>query len=83
MFCVRVLFGFFNVTSIVSFLDSFCLKICFLLVGVQKERMVPEDMYVLSSDGFILSTPPLKPYPHKPPKCTDCTPLFMKVANKL
>ncbi|XP_010656980.1 probable bifunctional methylthioribulose-1-phosphate dehydratase/enolase-phosphatase E1 2 isoform X2 [Vitis vinifera] len=47
--------------------------------GVQKERMVPEDMYVLSSDGFILSTPPLKPYPHKPPKCTDCTPLFMKV----
>ncbi|KAJ7948330.1 haloacid dehalogenase-like hydrolase family protein [Quillaja saponaria] len=47
--------------------------------GVQKERMVPEDMYVLSSDGLILSTPPLKPYPHKPPKCTDCAPLFMKI----
>ncbi|KAK9284519.1 hypothetical protein L1049_023694 [Liquidambar formosana] len=46
--------------------------------GVQKERMVPEDMYVLSADGFILSTPPLKPYPHKLPKCTDCAPLFMK-----
>ncbi|OVA00386.1 Class II aldolase/adducin N-terminal [Macleaya cordata] len=46
--------------------------------GVQKERMVPEDMYVLSSSGSILSTPTLKPYPHKPPKCTDCAPLFMK-----
>ncbi|XP_059663170.1 probable bifunctional methylthioribulose-1-phosphate dehydratase/enolase-phosphatase E1 2 isoform X2 [Cornus florida] len=46
--------------------------------GIQKERMVPEDMYVLSSDGFILSTPPLKPYPHNPPKCTDCAPLFLK-----
>lgn len=48
-------------------------------VGVQKERMVAEDMYVLSSDGFILLAPPLKPYPHKPPTCTDCAPLFMKV----
>ncbi|KAA8524352.1 hypothetical protein F0562_010775 [Nyssa sinensis] len=47
--------------------------------GVQKERMVPEDMYVLSSDGFILSMPPFKPYPHAPPKCTDCAPLFLKV----
>ncbi|KAF2283187.1 hypothetical protein GH714_043517 [Hevea brasiliensis] len=35
--------------------------------GVQKERMVPEDMYVLSSDGFILSTPTPKPYPYKLP----------------
>ncbi|PKI61851.1 hypothetical protein CRG98_017749 [Punica granatum] len=26
--------------------------------GVQKERMVPEDMYVLSSDGTVLSSPP-------------------------
>ncbi|RZC46538.1 hypothetical protein C5167_039485 [Papaver somniferum] len=46
--------------------------------GVQKERMVPEDMYVLSSTGSVLSTPTLKPYPQKPPKCTDCAPLFMK-----
>ncbi|XP_057955993.1 probable bifunctional methylthioribulose-1-phosphate dehydratase/enolase-phosphatase E1 2 isoform X5 [Malania oleifera] len=50
--------------------------------GVQKERMVPEDMYVLSSEGFILSTPPLKPYPHHPPKSTDCAPLFLKVYEK-
>ncbi|KAL4620430.1 hypothetical protein ACB092_06G153200 [Castanea dentata] len=47
--------------------------------GVQKERMVPEDMYVLSSDGFLLSTPILKSYTHAAPKCTDCAPLFMKV----
>ncbi|KAL7000430.1 hypothetical protein U1Q18_001580 [Sarracenia purpurea var. burkii] len=46
--------------------------------GIQKERMVPEDIFVLSSDGFILSTPPLKSYPHYPPKCTDSTPLFLK-----
>ncbi|XP_048327327.2 probable bifunctional methylthioribulose-1-phosphate dehydratase/enolase-phosphatase E1 2 isoform X3 [Ziziphus jujuba] len=47
--------------------------------GVQKERMVTEDMYVLSSDGFILLAPVLKAYPHMPPQCTDCAPLFMKV----
>ncbi|GKU96429.1 hypothetical protein SLEP1_g9666 [Rubroshorea leprosula] len=47
--------------------------------GVQKERMAPEEMFVMSSDGFILSLPPLKPYPYPPPKCTDCAPLFMEV----
>lgn len=41
--------------------------------------MVPEDMYVLSSDGFVLTTPVLKSYTHAAPKCTDCAPLFMKV----
>ncbi|KAJ4981552.1 hypothetical protein NE237_032389 [Protea cynaroides] len=46
--------------------------------GVQKERMLPQDMYVLSSTGSILSHPSPKPYPHKPPKCTDCASLFMK-----
>ncbi|XP_062169471.1 probable bifunctional methylthioribulose-1-phosphate dehydratase/enolase-phosphatase E1 1 [Alnus glutinosa] len=46
--------------------------------GVQKERMVPEDMYVLSPDGSFLSVPSPKPYPHKPPKCSDCGPLFLK-----
>ncbi|KAK9938072.1 hypothetical protein M0R45_014831 [Rubus argutus] len=46
--------------------------------GVQKERMLPEDMYVLSSNGSVLSSPSPKPYPHKPPKCSDCGPLFMK-----
>ncbi|MBA0759156.1 hypothetical protein Gotri_022077 [Gossypium trilobum] len=46
--------------------------------GVQKERMEPEDMYVLSGDGAIISSPSPKPYPYKPPKCSDCAPLFMK-----
>lgn len=50
-----------------------------ILIGVQKERMVEEDMYVLSSSGSILSAPLAKPYPHKPPKCSDCAPLFLKV----
>ncbi|XP_048327329.2 probable bifunctional methylthioribulose-1-phosphate dehydratase/enolase-phosphatase E1 2 isoform X5 [Ziziphus jujuba] len=49
--------------------------------GVQKERMVTEDMYVLSSDGFILLAPVLKAYPHMPPQCTDCAPLFMKITH--
>lgn len=42
--------------------------------------MVAEDTYVLAPDGLILSAPPLKPYPHKPPICTDCAPLFMLVS---
>lgn len=46
--------------------------------GVQKERMEPEDMYVLSGDGAIISSLSPKPYRHKPPKCSDCASLFMK-----
>ncbi|XP_044464870.1 probable bifunctional methylthioribulose-1-phosphate dehydratase/enolase-phosphatase E1 isoform X2 [Mangifera indica] len=46
--------------------------------GVQKERMEPEDMYVMSGNGSILYSPSPKPYPHKFPKCSDCAPLFMK-----
>ncbi|KQK01716.1 hypothetical protein BRADI_3g57750v3 [Brachypodium distachyon] len=46
--------------------------------GVQKERMVAEDMYVMSADGKVLSAPVAKPWPHKHPKCSDCAPLFMK-----
>ncbi|XP_059282302.1 probable bifunctional methylthioribulose-1-phosphate dehydratase/enolase-phosphatase E1 1 [Lycium ferocissimum] len=46
--------------------------------GVQKERMVEEDMYIMASDGSILSAPLAKPTPHKPPKCSDCAPLFMQ-----
>ncbi|XP_020599522.1 probable bifunctional methylthioribulose-1-phosphate dehydratase/enolase-phosphatase E1 1 isoform X2 [Phalaenopsis equestris] len=49
--------------------------------GVQKERMISEDMYVLSSGGEVLSKPCPKSYPHKTPKCSDCAPLFMKIAH--
>ncbi|KAE8707809.1 putative bifunctional methylthioribulose-1-phosphate dehydratase/enolase-phosphatase E1 [Hibiscus syriacus] len=48
--------------------------------GVQKERMEPDDMYMLLGEGSIISSPSPKPYPHKPPKCSDCAPLFMKAA---
>lgn len=50
--------------------------------AVQKERMEAEDMYVLSDNGSVLSAPSPKPYPHKPPKCTDCDQLFMKAYEK-
>ncbi|KAK6934248.1 Class II aldolase/adducin N-terminal [Dillenia turbinata] len=46
--------------------------------GVQKERMEPDDMYVISPNGSVLYAPSPKPYPHKPLKCSDCAPLFMK-----
>uniref|UniRef100_A0A7N0SWI2 Class II aldolase/adducin N-terminal domain-containing protein n=1 Tax=Kalanchoe fedtschenkoi TaxID=63787 RepID=A0A7N0SWI2_KALFE len=46
--------------------------------GVQKERMEAEDMYVLAPDGSYLFIPSPKPWPHKPPKCSDCAPLFLK-----
>ncbi|KAL2589582.1 hypothetical protein AAZV13_13G239000 [Glycine max] len=49
--------------------------------GVQKERMEPEDMYVLSHSGSVLSAPSPKPWPHKPPKCSDCDPLFKKITH--
>ncbi|KAK8591542.1 hypothetical protein V6N13_031582 [Hibiscus sabdariffa] len=49
--------------------------------GVQKERMEPDDMYILSGEGSIISSPSPKPYPHKPPKCSDCAPLFMKITH--
>ncbi|KAK8261297.1 hypothetical protein V6Z12_D13G177600 [Gossypium hirsutum] len=51
--------------------------------GVQKERMQSDDIYVLSGDGSIISSPSPKPYPHKPPKCSDCAPLFMKTTAVL
>lgn len=46
--------------------------------GVQKERMLAEDMYVMRSDGTVLSAPSAKGPPHKPPKCSECCPLFLK-----
>eukprot|EP00897_Mesotaenium_endlicherianum_P000305 jgi/Mesen1/10275/ME000785S09552 len=49
--------------------------------GVQKERMEPDDMYVLAPDGEVLSQPVRKPAPHKPPKCSECGPLFLKITH--
>ena len=40
-------------------------------------------MYALSPSGSILHPPLPKPYPHRPPKCSDCaySPLFTKVLS--
>ncbi|RLN50073.1 hypothetical protein BBJ29_000901 [Phytophthora kernoviae] len=49
--------------------------------GVPKERLQPEDLYVLDLDGAILSSPKGKPG-KKSPKLSDCAPLFLN-AHKL
>ncbi|KAL6753260.1 HAD-like domain-containing protein [Haematococcus lacustris] len=45
--------------------------------GVQKERMQPDDMFVLDTAGTVLHTPAAKPPPARPPKLSECSPLFM------
>ncbi|GLC57171.1 hypothetical protein PLESTB_001194900 [Pleodorina starrii] len=45
--------------------------------GVQKERMQPDDMFVLDSKGDVIHTPAAKPPPNRPPKLSECSPLFM------
>ncbi|PNW88149.1 hypothetical protein CHLRE_01g016528v5 [Chlamydomonas reinhardtii] len=45
--------------------------------GVQKERMQPDDMFVLDSKGDIIHTPAAKPPPNRPPKLSECSSLFM------
>jgi methylthioribulose 1-phosphate dehydratase / enolase-phosphatase E1 len=47
--------------------------------GVQKERMRPEDMFVLNSNGDVVHTPEARPPPYKAPKLSECAPLFMSV----
>ena len=50
-----------------------------LRAGVPKERMQPQDMFVLDSAGNILETPAERAAPYKPPKLSECSPLFMAV----
>ena len=47
--------------------------------GVQKERMTPEDMFVLDARGQVVAAPAARPPPAKPPKLSECAPLFMSV----
>ncbi len=47
--------------------------------GVQKERMEPADMFVLDAAGAVLEQPRERPPPYKPPKLSECSPLFMAV----
>ena len=58
-------------------------KIVMAPSGVQKERMVSEDMFVLDAAGEILETPRSKSAPYKTPKLSECSPLFMSVSTEL
>lgn len=49
--------------------------------GVQKERMQPEDMFILDAQGEVVHTPAAKPPPARPPKLSECSPLFMSVGG--
>lgn len=49
--------------------------------GVQKERMRPEDMFVLNAHGDVVYTPEARPPPYKAPKLSECSPLFMSVST--
>lgn len=49
--------------------------------GVQKERMRAEDMFVLDGAGVVVHTPAARPPPYKPPKLSECAPLFMAVSS--
>ena len=49
--------------------------------GVQKERMRPQDMFVLDTQGKVLEAPEARPAPYKPPKLSECFPLFQKVVG--
>lgn len=44
--------------------------------GVQKERIEPDELYVLDIDGEVLSVPEQKPG-SRVPKLSDCAPLFL------
>ena len=49
--------------------------------GVQKERMRPDDLFVLDAAGGVLQAPAPKPPPARPPKLSECAPLFMAVSG--
>ena len=44
--------------------------------GVQKERILPDELFVLDKSGSILSTPQKK-VGGPVPKLSDCSPLFL------
>jgi methylthioribulose 1-phosphate dehydratase/enolase-phosphatase E1 len=58
-------------------------KIVMAPSGVQKERMLPSDMYVLDGAGEVLEEPTARPPPYKPPKLSECAPLFMSVSPRV
>ena len=57
-------------------------KIVMAPSGVQKERMHADDMFVLDAAGNVLEAPIARPAPHRPPKLSECSPLFMAVGAR-
>lgn len=45
--------------------------------GVQKERLEPDELYLLDMAGEVLDAPRPKPGQAKYPKLSDCSPLFL------
>lgn len=45
--------------------------------GVQKERMKPSDMFLVGMNGEVIEAPKALPPPAKPPKLSECAPLFL------
>lgn len=48
--------------------------------GVQKERMMPEDMFVLDSHGNVVHSPTPRAATLRPVKLSECAPLFTAVS---
>jgi len=49
--------------------------------GVQKERMAPDDLFILDgASGEVVEAPVAKPPPARPPKLSECAHLFMAVS---
>jgi hypothetical protein len=44
--------------------------------------MQPDDMFVLDVKGDVVHTPAAKPPPNRPPKLSECSPLFMAVSSR-
>ncbi|KAF7141369.1 hypothetical protein RHSIM_Rhsim06G0199700 [Rhododendron simsii] len=70
---------FYDLGTLSLYLHGFSCLFGGVWTGLQKERMVREDMYVVPSNGSKLSWPISKPYPLKPPKSSDFAPLCVKV----
>lgn len=65
-------------STLCSRLKPASLSMC---TGVPKERMQPSDMFVLDAAGNVKEAPAARPPPYKPPKLTECAPLFQSVSD--
>lgn len=49
--------------------------------GVQKERILPDELFVVDNQNQVLSAPAQKVGKSKP-KLSDCSPLFLHAYNQ-